>query len=403
MSQKKSKGAIIGCGTRGVDAFAKEISNRQDCKINALCDLNKVRVKLAAEKIAGNPACYSSLTEMLSKEKLDFAVIATPDYCHESNALETLNSGINVLIDKPLATTVKGCRNIIQAAEKAGKIAMIGFNLRHYAVIKRLKQLISDGILGRVFLIENREFYEGGRTYMSRWNRFYEKSGGLWIHKGSHDFDVFNWLLDFPRPVRVSAFAGVDVFKPEGIPFEVAPGTRVGPTCSKCLYKEKCPDAYKLSNIQHGLWSDSAADEDGYFKDLCMYTSKKDTHDNGIAIVEYENGAKASHMECFVTSVSDRRYTIVGDKGQAEASLADLKITVHPRWSREVITYDIPPEEGGHSGADPALVDYFIKVIKGEEKNRSTVEHGLWSTAIGQAAELSRREKRMVCLDELFG
>jgi hypothetical protein len=48
------------------------------------------------------------------------------------------------------------------------------------------------------------------------------------------------------------------------------------------------------------------------------------------------------------------------------------------------------------------LIDSFFKVLKGEEKNNSTTEHGMWSTAIGQAAEISRREERTVKVAELF-
>ncbi len=405
MSIEKEKvlsGAIIGCGSRGMMAFGESISKRKDARIVALCDPNRVRLEHAACQLSDTPHSYTSLDEMLKQEELDFAVITSPDCWHESNAVAALDCGVNVLIDKPLATTVSGCQNIITAAKKAGKTAMIGFNLRHHAVLKRLKQLVSDGVIGKVFLIENREFYDGGRTYMSRWNRFYSQSGGLWIHKGSHDFDVFNWLLDFPKPVKVSAFAGIDALRPEGIPFEVKPGTQVGPTCSRCAYRNICPDVYNIENIDESSWSSQAAEQDGYEKDVCLYTSEKDTHDNGIAIVEYENGVKASHLECFVTSYTDRLYTLVGDRGQLEASLHDRRIIVRPRWSQEVVTYDIPEESGGHGGADPGLVDTFIRVVKGELENSSTTEHGMWSTAIGQAAELSRRENRMIKVKELF-
>jgi predicted dehydrogenase len=305
-------------------------------------------------------------------------------------------------VDKPLATTVKGCKNIISAAKKAEKIIMMGFNLRHHAVLKKLKKLISEGTLGRVFLIENREFYAGGRTYMSRWNRLYAKSGGLWVHKGCHDFDIFNWLLNFPKPVKVSAFAGIDVLKPQHIPFAVKNDVPVGPTCHQCHYSKICPDVFKIDDIQNSPWCNQAVNADGYSKDLCMYTSDKDTHDNGIAIVEYENGAKASHLECFITSLGDRFYTVVGDLGQAEVSLLQRTITIRPRWNQEVITHHIPEMEGGHGGADPMLIDEFFKVLKGEEENSSTIEHGMWSTVIGQAAELSRREERTVKVAELF-
>ena len=400
MSKNKFRVGIIGAGTRGVESFGLAIVKRNDAQVVALCDPNQVRMEFAAKTLGLKLNFYTSVKTMIATEKLDAVIITSPDFCHESNAVEALSSGVNVLIDKPLATTVKGCKNIIGAAEKAGKVIMMGFNMRHHAVLKKMKKLIFEGVLGRVFLIENREFYDGGRTYMSRWNRLYSKGGGLWIHKGSHDFDIFNWFLDFPKPVKVSAFAGVDVLNPQNIPFAVKPGVPVGPTCHQCPYADICPDIYRIDDIQNSSWGDRAVAVDGYSKDLCMYTSDKDTHDNGIAIVEYENGAKASHLECFVTSISDRLYTIVGDLGQAEVSLGKRIITIRPRWSQEVVTHFIPEVMGGHGGADPMLIDSFFKVIKGEEKNTSTTEHGMWSTAIGQAAEISRREERTVKLDE---
>lgn len=399
---EKFKFGIIGTGSRGIMAFGNHLKNSNNAELVALCDPNQLRMEKSASHLGCKLNLYSNVTEMIKKENLDAVVITSPDFCHESNAVEALEAGVNVLIDKPLATTVAGCQNIVKAAEKAGKVVMIGFNLRHNAVLKKLKSIIERGDLGRVFLIENREFYDGGRTYMSRWNRLYEKSGGLWIHKGSHDFDVFQWLLDFPKPVKVSSFAGINVFNPQNIPFEVKPGTEVGPTCHACAYKETCPDRYDIEGIQNSPWSDAAAEIDGYSKDLCMYTSDKDTHDNGIALVEYDNGARASHLECFVTPISDRLYTVVGTKGQAEVSLHNRKIIVRPRWSKEVITYDIPEESGGHGGADPKLVDCFLNVIAGKEENKSTVVHGMLSTAVGQAAEIARRENRLVMIDELF-
>ena len=399
--EKKVKFGIVGVGSRGLQAFSTMICKRSDAEIAAFCDTNALRMKCAAEKLNITPNFYSTITGMVKNESLDAVVITTPDFYHEECAIEALQNGVNVLIDKPLATSVKGCRNIIAAAEKAGRTVMLGFNLRHNAVLKKVKKLISENTIGKVFLIENREFYDGGRTYMARWNRSYEFCGGLWIHKGSHDFDVFQWLLDFPKPVKVSSFAGINILNEDHIPFELTPGVPTGPTCHECPYKKICPDIYDISD-ELDRWGDEAAKLDGYKKDLCIYTSDKSVHDNGIAMVEYDNGARASHMECFVTPISDRRYTIVGELGQIEASLTDRIVTLRPRWSKEIVTYQIPNEEGGHGGADPNLLDTFIKVITGELTNTSTTEHGMMSTAVGEAAELSRRQNRTVFIEELF-
>ena len=299
MSEKVRFG-IVGVGSRGLHAFGRMICDRKDAEVAAMCDTNRIRMEAGAARLKITPDFYGTITDMVKHEKLDAVVITTPDFYHEQCAVEALEAGVNVLIDKPLATSVKGCRHIIATAEKTGKTVMIGFNLRHNAVLKKLKKIVSEGTLGKVFLIENREFYDGGRTYMSRWNRSYEFCGGLWIHKGSHDFDVFQWLLDFPKPVKVSSFAGINVLDDRHIPFEQEPGKKPGPTCHECPYRETCPDRYDITD-EMDRWGDEAAKLDGYRKDLCMYLSDKTVHDNGIAMVEYDNGARASHMECFIS------------------------------------------------------------------------------------------------------
>ncbi|MBO7146184.1 MAG: Gfo/Idh/MocA family oxidoreductase [Lentisphaeria bacterium] len=400
---EKLKIAIIGTGERGTCCFGEILKNRDDVEITALCDKNPVRYRAAARFLGlTDVKFYSSIEDMAKSEKLDAVIITTPDYTHHQVAMTALQNGWNVLIDKPLATTVKGCREVIETAKKTGLTVMIGFNLRHHAVLKRLKQLIVDGVLGKVFIAENREFYDGGRTYMSRWNRFYSATGGLWIHKGSHDFDIFNWLLDFPKPLRVTSFAAVNVLTPEGIPFELEEGHEPGPGCNVCYYREKCKDRWILSDTEMERWGEEAIAQDGYIKNLCMYTSEKDTHDNGIAMVEYENGIKVSHFECFIGARADRTYTVVGDRAIADVSLAERTIKITPRWNGEVVTYTIPEESGGHGGADPSLVDTFCKVLRGEVAPNSTAEHGMLASAIGQAAEISRREHRMVEIEELF-
>ncbi len=392
--------ALVGIGSRAVWCFGELLKNDPRAKIAAFCDPNRRRREAGARELGlENVAFYDSIEALIAAgEKIDAAVITTPDYTHADCAVAALNAGIPVLIDKPLATTVEGCRRIIEAAERNHSFALIGFNLRHHPVVKRMKKVIDSGVLGKIFLVENREFYDGGRTYMARWNRLYGKSGGLWIHKGSHDFDLFNYFLGFPKPVKVSAFAGINVLNPEGIPFELKPGVPVGPDCSHCAYAAICPDIRAENNE---MWDDRASGEDGYRKDLCIYTSDKDTHDNGFALVEYANGVRASHMECFITSISDRLYTIAGDRGQLEASLTDHRVVVRPRWSKEVITYEIPAETGCHQGADPGLVDEFLRILHGEVEGGATTAQGMLATAIGQAAEISRRENRTVLLKEL--
>ncbi|MEI3003612.1 MAG: Gfo/Idh/MocA family oxidoreductase [Victivallales bacterium] len=399
--KKKLNVAIVGAGGRGISCFGKHLASRRDCTISAICDINEVRGRLAAEKL-NVPVFYANLKQMLKKEKPDAVIITTPDAAHEECAVTALKHKVNVLIDKPLATSVKGCKHIIREAEKSGKTVMMGFNLRHAPLLVKLKEIVDEGVLGKVFLIENREFYDGGRTYMARWNGRKSSSGGLWIHKGSHDFDIFNWILGFPTPRKVTAFAGMNVFTPDGFPFTPEKGKAPGPACAECRYAKNglCKDA---SPRQGEEWGKEAQKKDGYVKDSCMYLSDLSVHDNGFAVVEYENGTRACHMECFVAGMSDRFYTVVGTHGLATLSLSGRTITVTKRWGGEKIVYEIPAINlGGHAGADPRLVESFLRTIQGLESNRSTIEQGMLSTAIGEAAELSREENRVVFLKELL-
>ncbi|MBO7327422.1 MAG: Gfo/Idh/MocA family oxidoreductase [Lentisphaeria bacterium] len=400
---KKIRLAIIGTGCRGTWTFGEILKDKEDVEIAALCDVNPVRLQAAAKTLKINPALYTFVDEMASKENFDGVIITTPDSTHYEISMKALQNNWNVLVDKPLATNVADCKKLIAVAEEKKLTLMIGFNLRHHAVLKRLKELIDNGDLGRVFLAENREFYDGGKTYMSRWNRLFANTGGLWIHKGSHDFDVFNWLLDFPKIERVCSFAAINVLTPQNLPFEKENGIEPGPGCDDCYYQKKCPDRFLFSAMEADFWSKDAIKEDGYCRNQCMYLSDKDVHDNGIAMVEYANGIKVSHMECFIGCKNDRVYTVVGDKAIAEVSLSDRTIKVTCRWSGETVTYSIPAVSGGHGGADPSLVDTFCKVIRGEAQPNSTAIHGLWASAIGQAAEISRREHRMVDMSELLG
>ena len=234
---------------------------------------------------------------------------------------------------------------------------------------------------------------------MSRWNRLKKYSGGLFIHKGTHDFDVLNYFAYPARPVRVSCFASVHVLRPEGIPLDVPPGQQVGPTCHECAFADRCPDVFEATS---GIYAPEAIQADGYMRDLCMYTSDKDTHDSGVAIIEYDTGLQASHWECFYSPESTRRYTIVGDRGHIEADMHGSWVSRRGRWSPDTVRTTYGPQRGGHGGADPVMVGAFIEsMTRGAPPPASGID-GLWSVAIGEAAEISRAEERVVRIDELF-
>jgi len=314
-----------------------------------------------------------------------------------------------VFVDKPLATSARGCLKVMEAAHKSGKLLYMGFNLRHAPVLHKMKELVDAGTFGEIFSVHAIEYYNGGRTYMCRWNRLKKFSGGLFIHKGSHDFDIINWIMGRARPVQVSCIANVFTLNPAHFPFKTRPGVKPGPTCFVCPYVKECPDVHPEYKPDTGdkqlrkMYGEKAAAVDGYRRGLCMYLSDKDTHDHGMAIVLYDNGATAMHSECFVVPEGfGRRYFIDGTRGHAEISLGNNRIEVAPRWTADRIEYKVSEPLGGHGGADPIMCAEFIRCIKKGLRPTASGIDGAWSVAIGEACELSRVKNRVVKISELL-
>jgi len=391
---------IIGAGGRGIASFGLCLAGNyaDTTEIVALADPNRLRAEAGMEATGITADIHESAGDLVARKDIDAVIVTSPDYLHAEHAVAVLKHNKHVFVDKPLATTVEDCMRIIEAWRASKKLLYMGFNLRHDVVVRSLKQMAEQGVLGDVFSIQAIEYYNGGRSYHSRWNRLKKYSGGLWVHKGSHDFDVINHIMGAVRPVRVSSFASVFSFKPDRLPFKLRSGVEPGPNCTECPYQKECPDVYLIaeSSPQFKMFSKSTSKLDGYCKNLCMYLSDKDTHDQGIAIIEYENGATAAHSEYFATPISNRRYFVEGTAGHAEGDVDKREVRFFPRWTKDVAIRRLAQQQGGHGGTDPTMVQDFIDCIRKSRHPVATAVDGTWSVAVGCAAELSREKKQVV-------
>ena len=394
---------LIGAGGRGCGLGGRLVKYCSDAaELVAFADLNAVRARAAMEEVGIAAEIHEDAEELCKRKDIHAVIVTSPDYLHAEHAVLAFRHKKHVFVDKPLATTVEGCLEILEASLKAGKLLYMGFNLRHQKVIRKLKEMADAKMFGEIFSIRAVEHYMGGRTYLARWNRLKKYSGGLWVHKGSHDFDVINHLMGKVRPARVSCFANVSVFKPDRLPFKLRGKVKPGPACDVCAYKNECMDACFRHQPGSSLFTEETAKVDGYHRDLCIYLSDKDTHDQGIAIIEYENGATAAHCEYFGTPIGDRQYAIEGTGGHCDADMYNHEIKFRPRWSGDDIHYKLKPEPGAHGGADPIMIRNFIECMKRGKRPLAAGVDGAWSVAMGVAAEISREEKRVVELSDLM-
>ena len=126
---KKIKIGIIGTGNISRSHF-KGYSSNPNVEIYALCDIHEGRLKTAGKEF-GVERLYTNLDEMLALPELDAVSVTTWNSEHASCAIKALNAGKHVLCEKPMATTVEDAIAMKEAAEKNGKLLMIGFVRRH--------------------------------------------------------------------------------------------------------------------------------------------------------------------------------------------------------------------------------------------------------------------------------
>lgn len=197
---KKIKIGIIGTGNIGhthIEAYLKNPS----VELYAFCDIDKERVEKVGKKYEITKT-YTELDEMLKLEELDAVSVCTWNSAHAACTIAALNAGKHVLCEKPMAMNAKEAEEMKAAAEKSGKLLMIGFVRRFGNDCKVLKDFISEDLFG--------EIYYSKATYLRRngnpggW--FGDKSrsgGGPLIDLGVHVIDLVRFLMGNPKPVSV--------------------------------------------------------------------------------------------------------------------------------------------------------------------------------------------------------
>lgn len=166
----------------------------------AVCDLDASRAASYAEKYRVKG--YSSVDELLQKERPDGVTICTPASTHFAVASKTLRAGVNTFVEKPMTSTVKEAQDLIKEAENAKKILTVGFIERFNPAITELKKMITNGTLGRPILFE-----------YHRENRRGENIVDVGVVKDAsvHDIDTARWLFgEEPKTVyaRVGSVMG---------------------------------------------------------------------------------------------------------------------------------------------------------------------------------------------------
>ena len=191
----KVKTAIIGCGKVG-HLHAKAFADMDDAELTAVYDSDPDRA-IAYSKQYNVPA-YKSVEEMVKDAGVRVVVVCTPHPLHKEGALSALNSGAHVMVEKPLASTLRDCDDILEAADNNGLCVGVMSQRRFYKPCVRIRNAIDDGKLGRPVLgtVTMHGWRDEAYYYSDPWRGSWKhEGGGVLVNQAPHQLDLLLWYM----------------------------------------------------------------------------------------------------------------------------------------------------------------------------------------------------------------
>jgi len=145
---EKLRAGVIGLGILGAQ-HVQFLTDHPEAKVVSVADIRKE----VAEELGGQigAEAYTDYAQMLKEQRLDVAVVATPDSLHKEPVLAAVQAGVPYIIqEKPMATTVKEAEAMLDAAERAGARIFVHFSNRGSAMDRATYYVVREGLLGRI-------------------------------------------------------------------------------------------------------------------------------------------------------------------------------------------------------------------------------------------------------------
>jgi predicted dehydrogenase len=399
--------ALVGTGSRGVGMWGRDLVDRYADVVEfvGLCDVNPLRVEVGKKIIGASCPTFTDLGTMLSTAKPDTLIVTTVDATHAGCIVQALESGVDVITEKPMVTDEAQCRRVLETEKRTGRRLIVTFNARYAPAHQKIKELLLGGEIGQITSVDFSEYLDTrhGADYFRRWHRLRGKSGSLWVHKATHHFDLINWWLG-AEPEVVSAAQSLQNYGRKG-PFRHT-------HCRPCPHKTGCDFYWDImkSPAMVDLYV-GPEKADGYLRDGCVFKEDIDIPDTMNAVVRYSTGVSMSYSLNTFVPIEGYRVAFNGTKGRLEVRSFDR----HPWEAREQtemhllrsfgpsVKVDVPTGEGEHAGGDDRLRDLIFRNPSVPEYMRLPDSRaGAMSCLTGIAALKSGDQGRPVKIAELL-
>ena len=358
----KIKYAIIGSGTMGQEHI-KNINLIDNAEVIAICDNYEKSINLSKKLLKNKVDIFENHIDLIQAEIADTYIVATPNYTHIDILKDLLKTKAHLLVEKPLCTTVDDCKEFKKLAKNYPGIIWTAMEYRYMPPVARLIEEVNKGTIGDLKMLSIREHRFPFLVKVNDWNRFSIKTGGTMVEKCCHFFDLMR-LISKSEALSVFASGSQDI------------------NHLRENYNGETPDII----------------------------------DNAFVVVDFKNGVRANLDLCMFAENSNFQEEIcgVGDQGKIETFVpsdasgknsSELSIGLRGEdkiYSETVIVDNDILNAGSHHGSTFYEHKHFINAIQNNTPPEVSLEDGLKAVAIGQAAELSIKEKRVVSLNELL-
>jgi predicted dehydrogenase len=381
---------------------------------------------------------------------------------HVEPTVAALEAGYDVLLEKPMATTLADCARLVRTAERTGRLLQVCHVLRYSAFFSKLHDIVTSGRLGDVITVEHREnvaYWHMAHSYVRGNWRDSQVESPMILAKCCHDLDLLYWILG--PCLRLSSFGSLIHFRaenaPEGAPERCTDGCPAADDCpwyAPRLYVDMVPLlhvarrspaaherlAAKLSlglpslvnavrqrmpgpaaTLDYRDWPISVISEDTSLQarqqalqtgpyGRCVYRCDNDVVDHQVVNMELKQGGSAvlvmhghSHREGRTMRYDGTRATLRGCFYPEEQR---IEIHDHLTGDMEVIrTSASRVRTDGHGGGDAALMEAFVHSIRTVPQARgshpkTSVRKSLESHLMAFAAERARLEGIVLSMDE---
>ena len=190
------KYALIGCGRISPNHIEAAKNNKLD--FVAMCDIDQTKMAEKSEKFGlDGVKQYLDYKEMIKVEKPELVAIATESGKHAEIAIDCINAGCNVIIEKTIALSIKDANAIVEAGKKKHVVVCANHQNRFNKSVQYIRKALEDGRFGKLLHGAAHVRWNRGESYYTQatWRGTWAQDGGCLMNQCIHNIDLLRWMM----------------------------------------------------------------------------------------------------------------------------------------------------------------------------------------------------------------